>query len=261
MTIKLLTPPVISYNLICCLGYTLLNMSVGTVSFAASGTIVAGYAGMDSLGCTIVGAITATGGGTIRDILLGSTPVFWVVEVEYLWLVLVTVGVTFLLFDKRLAYPFGENGVILYATDTLGLGAFSVIGAQNAIRMGLPAVVCVACGMITATFGGIMRDILCCKPVRIVHSHAEIYSVTAISGASVYVALRHLGLPPALRILGGVFSAVAMRHWATKYNITLPVASWFNPNKQIQQGNAVILLQKDTLPPPPPPSPSPCVEE
>mmetsp|Transcript_25230 Transcript_25230/g.47180 ORF Transcript_25230/g.47180 Transcript_25230/m.47180 type:complete len:383 (+) Transcript_25230:123-1271(+) len=223
---------------------------LGTVSFAASGTIMAGYAGMDSLGCTIVGAITATGGGTIRDLLLGNVPVFWMAEVEYLWLVLITVGLTFNFFDKRLTYPFGENGVILYATDTLGLGAFSVIGAMNAVRMGLPAVVCVTCGMVTATFGGIMRDILCCKPVRIVHSHAEIYSVTAITGASVFVGLRRLGLPPVFRIMGGVLSAVSMRYWATKYNITLPVASWFNPNRlspAAQQGNDVILLQKNDV--------------
>ena len=103
---------------------------------------------------------------------------------------------------------------------------------------------------VTATFGGIMRDILCCKPVRIVHSHAEIYSVTAITGASVFVGLRQLGLPPVFRIMGGVLSAVSMRYWATKYNITLPVASWFNPNKlppAARQGNDVILMQKNDV--------------
>ena len=185
---------------------------------------------MDSLGCTIVGGITATGGGTIRDILLGSFPVFWMAEVEYLWLILATVGGTFLLFDKE--HPkeglCGENGIIFYLSDTVGLGAFAVIGAQNAIRRSLPGVVCVVCGMITATFGGLLRDVLCSKPARIIHSHAELYALTALTGAGCYVVLRHLCFSPVVRISGGVLSAVCMRHWATTHNITLPLASWFN---------------------------------
>jgi uncharacterized membrane protein YeiH len=212
------------------LSFTLRTSSFisGTISFAASGTIVAGYAGMDSLGCTIVGAITATGGGTIRDILLGNFPVFWMAEVEYLWLILATVGVTFVMFDKYSKDAlFGENGAILYVSDTVGLGAFSVIGAQNAIRMGLPPLVCVVCGMITATFGGVFRDILCCKPARIVHSHTEIYGVTALTGAVFYVGMRALKFSPAVRICGGVLSAACMRHWASTYNVTLPLATWY----------------------------------
>lgn len=202
----------------------------GTVSFAASGTLLAGYAGMDSLGCTIVGTITATGGGTVRDILLGSFPVFWMAEVEYLWMILATVGLTFFLFDKE--HPkdgvCGENGIILYLTDAVGIGAFAVIGAQNAVRRGLPGVVCVVCGMITATFGGLIRDVLCGRPVRIIHSHAEIYGVTALTGAVSYMALRHLSFSPAVRIFGGVLSAACMRHWAVTHDIRLPLASWFD---------------------------------
>jgi uncharacterized membrane protein YeiH len=216
---------------------------------------MAGYSGMDSLGCTIVGAITATGGGTIRDVFLGNVPVFWMVEVEYLWIILAAAGITFCFFDKRLAYPFGENGVVLYATDTLGLGAFSVIGAQNGIRMGLHPLVCIICGLITATFGGVIRDIICCKPVRIVYSHAEIYSLSALSGASIYVGLRHLGCSPAVRILGGVLSVVAMRHWATTCHVMLPTASWFNPIKRMAEqaeGGNVILMQTNITPPLPP---------
>jgi uncharacterized membrane protein YeiH len=207
---------------------------IGTVSFAASGTIMAGYAGMDSLGCTIIGTITATGGGTIRDLLIGNFPVFWMVEVEYLWLILATVGITFAMFDKDdIDSPLSENGMAFYLTDSFGIGAFACIGAQNALRKGLPGLVCVVCGMITATFGGVMRDTLCGKRARIVYSHAEIYGVTALTGALFYMGTRYLCFSPAVRICSGVLSAASMRHWATTYNIKLPVASWFENNQPI----------------------------
>lgn len=148
---------------------------------------------------------------------------------EYLWLALVTVAGTFLFFNGEADKNdvFGENGTMLYVTDSVGLGAFAVIGAQNAIRMQLPRVVCVVCGMITATFGGLIRDVLCCKPARIVHSHAELYGVTALAGASFYVGMRHFCLSPTARICGGVLTGVLMRHWASTHNVTLPVASWY----------------------------------
>ena len=194
---------------------------------------MAGHAGMDSLGCTIVGGITAVGGGTVRDLIIGQLPVFWIAEVEYLWLVLATTAATFIGFD---CVPresiWGEKGVILYATDCIGLGAFAVIGAQNAIRLKLPSIVCVVCGMITATFGGVMRDVLCQKPARIIYSHSEIYAVTALSGAICYVGMRQLRFSPAVRIITGVLSAVVMRHSATKYGIKLPVASWHEKGKE-----------------------------
>ena len=233
----------------------------GTASFAASGTLMAGYAGMDSLGCTIVGAITATGGGTIRDMLLGNVPVFWMVEVEYLWLILASVGITFVMFDKDSPKDsfLGESGTAMYMSDSVGLGAFAVIGAQNAIRMGLPPLVCVVCGMITATFGGVIRDVLCGRPARIIHSHAEIYGVTALAGAVCYVGMRHLQFSPAVRIFTGVMSAACMRHWACSYNITLPLASWFKGPPQPPQKEAVLLLTPDaatTTTTVSPPSPS-----
>ena len=102
---------------------------VGTVAFAASGTMVAGHAGMDILGCTMVGTITSLGGGTIRDLLLGRTPVFWFREVEYLLLCVGTALAAFYAHDK-LEGPAAEQA--LWWGDTLGIGAFSVVGAQAA---------------------------------------------------------------------------------------------------------------------------------
>ena len=100
-------------------------------------------------------------------------------------------------------------------------------GAQNAIRLSLHPVIAVLCGMFTATFGGVIRDVLCRRPVRILHSHAEVYASTALVGASVYTAVRGIGAPPSVRILLGVGSAMGCRYAADRDHITLPQADWF----------------------------------
>ena len=158
---------------------------IGTVAFATSGTITAGYAGLDLLGCTIVGTITSIGGGTVRDLLLGQTPVFWMLEYEYIMLCLLASVCTFYTWKDLEDNGNGiitENGMhltlacvhfiifllsniigrFMFWTDTIGVGAFCVIGmnillkvykrciiiyaylgAQNAIRMNL--LYCVEC--------------------------------------------------------------------------------------------------------------------
>eukprot|EP00899_Mesostigma_viride_P017769 jgi/Mesvir1/25994/Mv20962-RA.2 len=107
----------------------------GTGVFALSGTLTAGIAGMDLLGCTIVGTITAVGGGTIRDILLGKGPAFWMDEIEYLYICLATALATFYFWDDiTAATGITEDGLGLFIADTIGVGAFAVIGAQNGER-------------------------------------------------------------------------------------------------------------------------------
>jgi uncharacterized membrane protein YeiH len=200
---------------------------VGTVSFAVTGTITAGIYGMDFLGCVLVGTITATGGGTLRDMFLGNTPVAFLLEVEYLAMCVVAALLTFYLWkecnDRGIIKL---DGPVLWWTDTLGIGAFAVIGAQNGIRRHMHPLACIACGMFTATFGGVMRDILVKKDVRIMHSHAELYATSAILGSSAYCAVKALGGTPAMRILGGVGTGMMSRYVADKYKLRLPRAPW-----------------------------------
>lgn len=200
----------------------------GTAAFAVSGTVTAGYAGMDLLGCEIVGTITAIGGGTVRDLLIGNAPVFWVLEYEYILLCLATCSATLFAWKADKDGLFAEDGKLMFWTDAIGLGAFCSIGAQNGIRKGFHPIICILCGMITATFGGVIRDVLTKRPPRILHSNSEIYATTALSGATVYLGVRALGGTPLFRIAGGIFTAVAMRYAAVEYNIRLPLASWFN---------------------------------
>ena len=198
----------------------------GTVSFAASGCLTAGHMGLDILGCTVVGSITALGGGTIRDCML-SQRVFWMDEYEYIFLCLATCAATLAawkaLEDEDIVR---EDASWFWWSDTLGIGAFCCIGAQNAIRLNLHPIVCILCGMMTSTFGGVTRDTLTKRDVRILHSKSEIYATTALSGSTMYMLARGLGASPAVKILCGASTAVAMRYAAAHKDIKLPLAPW-----------------------------------
>lgn len=196
---------------------------IGTISFAIGGTLTAGRAGMDLLGCMAVGTITATGGGTLRDLLLGNTPIFWAQEYEYLVMCLCSTFFTFFAW-RSLAehYFFSEEGPLIHWTDTFGLGAFAVIGVQNAIRKNLHPVVCIVAAGITCTTGGVVRDILCRLPVRIMHSHAELYATTAIFGATTYTLLRMAGVAPRARSVAAALSTVILRILAVSHSLKLP---------------------------------------
>jgi len=207
----------------------LLRLSdwIGTVSFSVTGTIAAGVYGMDVLGCVLVGTVTATGGGTLRDMFLGNTPVAFLLEVEYLAMCVIAAVFTFYLWkkcnDKNIIKM---DGPVLWWTDTLGIGAFAVIGAQNGIRRHMHPLACIACGMFTATFGGVMRDVLVKKDVRIMHSHAELYATSAIIGSSTYCAVKAQGGTPAMRIMSGMGTAMLSRFIADRYDMRLPRAPW-----------------------------------
>jgi len=129
---------------------------VGTAIFAVTGSLAAAARGMDVLGATVVGTITAVGGGTIRDLLLGKgRRAFWMEEPEYLWICVCSAAGAFLAWP-HLEHHFGvtQSDTWMDYLDALGVGAFCVIGVQNGIRAGVPCAAAVACGMFTATFGG-----------------------------------------------------------------------------------------------------------
>lgn len=201
---------------------------MGTAVFALSGTVTAGQVGMDLMGCVIVGTITATGGGTVRDLLLGNTPVFWMHETEYLWICLLTSLGVFFLWSYLAKIGVRDDMALLNWADAMGIGAFCCIGAQAGVRKGLSKIVCVACGMLTSTFGGVIRDVLCSRPPRILFSHAEIYASTAVLGSTVYIFSRAAGLPPVGRIACGFAAAAGLRVLAFTTDIRLP--SWVQPS-------------------------------
>jgi len=210
-------------------GMLRLGDYVGTAIFAVTGSLAAAARGMDVLGATIVGTITAVGGGTVRDVLLGrGRRAFWMEEGEYLWICVASAGGAFLAWPYlETAFGIRESDRWIDQLDALGVGAFCVIGAQNGIRAGVPCAAAVACGMFTATFGGVIRDVLVNRPVRILHSYTDIYATAALAGASTYVLIRALGLPVSARIISGFSVAVGIRALARTYDWRLPTyAGW-----------------------------------
>ena len=203
---------------------------IGTVLFAFTGTLKAGtIGGMDLLGCVAIGFTTAVGGGTVRDFLLGNAPVFWMKQYQYIVLAVGSALATFFLYpefrssmSKGLDLDPLETEVLNWA-DAIALGSFACVGAMSAVKKGKhPLVVCV-CGMVTATFGGIIRDLCCQQKPWVFHTDSGLYASTALGGAISFVITTHLArLPVFAGILSCVSTCVAMRYASWRYGVALP---------------------------------------
>ncbi len=191
-----------------------LDLAGGAV-FAVSGALAAGRAHLDLFGVLVLAAVTAIGGGTCRDILLGR-PVFWIARPIYLYVIFTTALFTFV----------GSQWVVsltrpLLIADALGLGLFALSGAEVAEEQHRPAVVIVVMGTITGVAGGVVRDVLSGgAPVLL---SRVMYATAAVMGISVYLFGRHFGLERRWAYCGGIALTVFVRLCALEYNWQLPV--------------------------------------
>lgn len=187
----------------------------GVAVFAASGALAASRKQMDLVGFLLIATVTGIGGGTIRDLLLGTAPVFWIAAPAYPFL---CAGVATALF---LAAPFLESRfrALLWA-DAVGLATFCVIGAERALAAGAPAGVAVLMGVITATFGGLVRDVLCAEVPLILRR--EIYATAAAAGAAAYVVLHAAGMARPVTVLAAFLAAFAIRAIGIAFGLSLP---------------------------------------
>lgn len=200
---------------------------IGDFSFSVTGSLAAGMEAMDLLGCIIVGFITALGGGTVRSILLGQLPVFWAIHWDEWALCVIVSATTFFVWpplSHRFRLTSGDEW--LFWTDTLGLGVFAATGAYSGFSLEgqkLHFFACACCGMFTATFGGVMRDILIARPPRILYSHADLYAVPAFLGgcATTFVVMwRSTAVMEA--VLAGTFVTMLLRVIAHNHGLRLP---------------------------------------
>ena len=164
----------------------------GTSIFAFSGAVTAGRKGMDILGMSIVACITAMGGGTVRDLLLGARggPVFWIADSIYLKISLITSIFTFFLWptlENKLGWKDSAKPVCV--VDALGLAVFPVLGAQKALNMGFPPSIWVLSGLISSIFGGVVRDLLCLQNPRVMYPHRTMYAFGPLMASIVYTLL------------------------------------------------------------------------
>lgn len=158
---------------------------VGTLVFAISGAMAASSKKLDLFGAAFIAFVTAVGGGTVRDLLLGTTPVGWMQNTIYIYLILGGVGITFLF--KKWVRKLRKT---LFLFDTIGIGVFTILGLSKALILDVPAPIAVMMGMFSAVLGGVIRDILINEIPLIFRK--EIYAMACVAGGTAFVFLQDI---------------------------------------------------------------------
>lgn len=187
---------------------------LGTFAFAVSGIRLATLKRFDWFGAYIIGLVTAIGGGTTRDILLGATP-FWMEQPSYLIITGISM-VLVLLFEKKII----KLHHTLFLFDAIGLGLFTVVGIEKSLLYGFPYWVAIVMGMITGSVGGVIRDVLLNETPLIFRK--DIYALACVLGGIVYMLCHIIDLSDGLTNLFAATAVIMMRIVAVKYHIRVP---------------------------------------
>jgi len=189
---------------------------LGTFSFAVSGAFFAMEKKLDPFGVLILSFVTAIGGGTLRDVMIGNLPVGWLRD-ETATVVIFGAAIGSMIFSKWLK----KLNTTLFLFDALGLGLFTIIGIEKAMQLDFSVGVCIALGTITASFGGVIRDVLL-NNVPLVF-RKEIYALASILGGLFYFLLKASSLNNDAAKIICILLIFIMRLLAVKYKLTLPV--------------------------------------
>lgn len=188
---------------------------IGTCAFAVSGALTAMNKKLDPFGVFIIAFVTAVGGGTLRDILIGRTPVGWMRDLNYVYLIIVGYFLA-IVFRKKL----DRLRTSLFLFDTIGLGVFTLIGLERGLVANLHPVICIALGTMTACFGGVTRDILC-NEIPVVF-RKEIYATICIIGGILFFILKRWNLDNNILYLIVSSVMISIRLMAVKFKWYLP---------------------------------------
>ena len=188
---------------------------VATAVFAISGALAAAEERHDILGFVLFGTITGIGGGTLRDLLLGAYEVFWYSQTSYLWICLAAAVATWFL-----APQFRSLHKVLLWADAVGMSLFSVLGAVKAVELGSADIVAVGMGVMTATFGSMIRDTLLNKPPVLLGP--EIYVTAALLGASAYTLMSRVPELEPFALPVAIVMAFTLRACAIIFDLRLP---------------------------------------
>ncbi|WP_410503957.1 trimeric intracellular cation channel family protein [Flavobacterium sp. I3-2] len=160
---------------------------LGIVAFAVSGTLAAIEKRLDFFGVLTIALVTSIGGGTLRDVLIGNTPVSWLLNLNTFYII---VGSSILATIFRQRLRIFRTSLFLF--DTIGIGLFTLVGLEKGVEINLHPFICISLGTITACFGGVLRDILC-NEIPVIF-RKEIYATACIVGGFVFFGLRYLNL-------------------------------------------------------------------
>ncbi len=189
---------------------------VGTAIFAITGALAAGRKQMDIFGVVVLGCVTALGGGTLRDMILGNLPVFWVSDTVYLLVPVIAAICTFMLVQRwKLA-----TRALMYA-DAAGLAVFTVIGFQAGFQATNMYSIAIVMGMTTGVAGGIIRDVLSGEIPLILRR--EIYASASLCGGTLLALLTYFQLPSPLAVSITVLTTLTIRLTALQWNLALPL--------------------------------------
>ncbi len=187
---------------------------IGTMAFAMSGALTAMNKKMDPFGVLIIAFVTSVGGGTLRDVMIGRTPVGWMTDLNYVYVILI--GFLLAIIFRRRLDIFRTS---LFLFDTIGLGIFTLIGIQKGIDIHLDPIICIALGTMTACFGGVIRDILC-NDIPVIF-RKEIYATICIIGGIVFFGLKELNLEKDILYLITSLVIIVIRLMAVKFKWSL----------------------------------------
>jgi len=188
---------------------------IGTVAFAASGAWVGVRKHMDLFGVLVLGLVTAVGGGTLRDLLLGNLPPASLINETHLYL---SILVSLIVFFTRHNFEIVEKPLLYF--DAIGLGTFVVIGTTIALDFQMGWLVAVLMGVITGTVGGVIRDVLA-NQIPLILRH-EIYASACIVGGTLLVLLEHAGMARPIAALLSAGLVIIVRLLAIRYDWALP---------------------------------------
>lgn len=189
---------------------------IGTFVFAVSGMMAAIDHKLDLFGILILGFVTALGGGTLRDLLIGSAPVTWLQNEVYFYIV--TAALPLCLFFKPIVFKL-RKGIFLF--DTIGIALFTILGMEKTLNLGLPMTSAVLMGIVSAVFGGVIRDVLSNEVPLIFRK--EIYASACLAGALTHLLMSTM-VPNNVSMLIAMSVVVAVRVIAIKRNWSLQVA-------------------------------------
>ena len=187
----------------------------GTFVFAISGILTATSKKFDLVGAIIIGIVTCIGGGTLRDLLIGATPVGWMLDPNYLYVVGLALVICFFFskYFKHLRKSF-------FLFDTIGIGLFTVLGMQKTLDAGLSPTMAIMMGIVSAVFGGVTRDVLTNRIPLIFRK--EIYATACLAGAITYYIMMGFSEYENMNMAISILVVIAIRILAVKKELALP---------------------------------------
>jgi uncharacterized membrane protein YeiH len=196
--------------------FLLIPTYIAVTASAISGALEARKHEMDIVGAMTIAFVTAFGGGTMRDLLLGRTPIFWVTD-PFLSVVTFCVAIiAFYWLDRLPAH-------LLNVPDAIGLSVFSILGATYAMQIHASAIVVVLMGVVTGAFGGVLRDLLCNRIPYLFRQNTELYATCSFIGTWVFVICTWLNINSLIASVAGAATIFILRLLAIRFKMTLPV--------------------------------------